>query len=72
MRIHTFGIGGDCDRQLIKDTAEAGRGTASFAVNESDNLSGLVISALKKSMVKSLKDCQFTFCGKSISMGEVY
>lgn len=72
MRIHTFGIGGDCDRQLIQDTAKAGRGTSSFAVKESDNLSGLVISALKKSMVASLQNCEFTFCGKQISLGEVY
>ena len=72
MRIHTFGIGGDCDRQLIADTAKAGRGTSSFAVSKADNLSGLVISALKKAMVPSLKDCEFTFCGNKVSLGEVY
>ncbi len=72
MRIHTFGIGGDCDRQLIEGTARAGRGTSSFAVSKSDNLSKLVITALKKSMVPSLKECEFTFCGKKIEIGEMF
>jgi hypothetical protein len=47
MRIHTFGIGSGCDKELIKQTAVAGRGSFSFASDGSNDLSGLVISALK-------------------------
>ena len=72
MRVHTFGIGGDCDRQLLEDTARAGRGTFSFAPSKSDNLSAMVISALKKAMVPSLKDCEFIFCGEKVNLGEVF
>ena len=63
MRIHTFGIGGDCDRKLIEGTASAGRGTSSFAVSKDDDLSGLVVNALKRAMLPSL-GCEFNFFGK--------
>ncbi len=32
-RVHTFGIGTDCDLNLIQETAIAGRGSCSFAAN---------------------------------------
>lgn len=39
-RVHTFGIGSDCDRNLIMQTAIAGRGSFSFAMDNSPMLSG--------------------------------
>ena len=39
-RVHSFGIGNGCDRELIKQTAIAGRGSYSFATDNSSNLSG--------------------------------
>jgi hypothetical protein len=46
IRIHTFGIGSGCDRELLKRTAVAGRGSSSFAEENSTDLAGQVISAL--------------------------
>jgi hypothetical protein len=40
MRIHTFGIGSGCDRELITETAKAGRGSFSFASDGTGDLSG--------------------------------
>ena len=72
MRVHTFGIGAECDRQLISETAAAGRGTSSFAVSQTDDLSGMVVTALSKAMLPSLKQCELDFCGKKQILGEVY
>ena len=58
-RIHTFGIGDECDRNLIEKVAIAGRGSASFATDEQSNLSGQVIEALRRSFEPSLSDCTF-------------
>lgn len=72
MRIHTFGIGNECDKQLIKETASAGRGTSSFAASKEDDLSSLVITALRKSMVKSLTQCTFIIGSDKQYLGEVF
>ena len=52
-RVHTFGIGRECDRQLIKETAQAGRGTASFA-DDNTELTQNVVNALRKAFEPSL------------------
>lgn len=57
-RVHTFGIGSGCDRNLVKETANAGRGSASFAEDGSSDLRGLVIKALKNASEESLRDCK--------------
>jgi len=44
--VHTFGIGDDCDKELIKESAIAGRGSFSFAGDNCTNLSGQVVQAL--------------------------
>ena len=43
MRIHTFGIGSGCDKELIEKAAQAGRGSFSFASDGSLDLSGQVV-----------------------------
>jgi hypothetical protein len=40
IRVHTFGIGSGCDKDLIKRAAQAGRGSYSFADDGSADLSG--------------------------------
>jgi hypothetical protein len=59
-RVHSFGVGSGCSKYLVKSVAKAGRGSYSF-VEESDNLKGKVISALRKAVEPSLKACKFTF-----------
>lgn len=53
-RIHTFGIGSGADKHLVSRTAKAGRGSASFAADQSSDLSGQVIEALKRAFEPSL------------------
>jgi hypothetical protein len=43
---------------LVRELARAGRGSYSF-VEEAENLKGKVISALKKAVEPSLKNCNF-------------
>lgn len=57
-RIHTFGIGSGCSKDLVLEVARAGRGTYSF-VEETDNLKAKVINALKKATEPSLKNARF-------------
>jgi hypothetical protein len=53
-------------------TAKAGRGSHSFAEDNSTDLSAQVISALKKATQQSLQDCVYTFYGKETKLGEVF
>jgi len=48
VKIHSFGIGTESSRNVIVEVAKAGRGSASFVDENSDDLKGLVITALKK------------------------
>jgi hypothetical protein len=55
-KIHTFGVGRECDATLVRGTAEAGRGCAYFA-HEVADLAKQVIEALRKSFEPSLANC---------------
>jgi len=57
---------------LIKRTAQAGRGSHSFATDHSSNLSGQVIEALRKATQPSLKDCNLNWSTRKIELGEVF
>lgn len=46
--IHTFGIGSGADRNMVMRTAENGRGSCSLAADNSSNLTGQVVTALKR------------------------
>jgi hypothetical protein len=59
-RVHSFGVGRDCSKYLVKEVAKAGRGSSSFIVDAEDNMKGKVISALRKATEASLKGCRFT------------
>lgn len=72
MRVHTFGIGSGCDRTLVKETALAGRGSASFAGDGSSDLRGLVIKALKNASQPSLKECVLSWGNDAERLGELF
>ena len=59
VKIHSFGVGSDCSKKLVTEVAKAGRGTASFVDESSDDLKGKVITALKKASEPSFYDCKF-------------
>lgn len=65
-RIHSFGVGYGCSKYLVKEVAKAGRGSYSFVDEKSENLKGKVISALRKAVEPSLKNCRFTYNASSI------
>lgn len=60
--VHTFGIGYGCSKYLVREAAKAGRGSYSF-IEESHNIRGKVISALKKAVEPSLRNCSFNYQG---------
>lgn len=60
-RIHSFGVGYGCSKYLVKEVAKAGRGSYSFVDEKSENLKGRVISALRKAVEPSLKECRFVY-----------
>jgi hypothetical protein len=57
-KVFTLGVGNDCDKKLIKQCAQAGRG-AYFFVSDSNltELRSKVIDALSKSNEPQLEDC---------------
>ena len=46
IRVFTFGLGSGCDVDLVRRTAQAGRGSCSLVKDNSFDLNGLVIRAL--------------------------
>ena len=60
-RVFTFGIGNDCDRDLVTRVAKAGRGSHNLVKDGQDNLKAVVVKALAHASQPSLKDCDFKF-----------
>ncbi|CDW72325.1 UNKNOWN [Stylonychia lemnae] len=58
-RIHTIGIGRDCDASLVKKVAKQGRGSCSLVLDNTD-LSAIVILALGRAKDPSYSNCKFT------------
>lgn len=52
--------------------AKAGRGTASFAGDNTGDLRPLVIQALKRASVPSLKECSLSWFGIPGPLGELF
>ena len=60
----SFGLGRDCDADLVKKIAEAGNGTHTLTDDRSTTLNGDVIRALGFAMQPTLYDAQFGFNGE--------
>jgi len=61
-KVFTFGIGNDCDRQLVKEVAEAGGGSYNFATDaDLSVLKSKVIDALSQASEPALIGCYFDF-----------
>ena len=76
-RIHTFGIGSDFDREIVKRLANIGRGHASEITDlVNGNLAGSVVTALSRALYPSLSDCNLIWNFKDdqtkIDLGEVF
>ena len=74
-RVHGFGIGEDVDSGLIKNSAKAGRGSASF-VTDSSQIGPKVISALRKCIMPCIHSWSISLKGESYpdtsKFGHVY
>ena len=57
VRVFTFGLGSGCDEQLVRRTAQAGRGSCSLVRDNSHDLNGLVVRALQNAMEPSMPNC---------------
>ena len=63
--VHTVGIGKGCDEKLLKDTAEAGKGSCSL-ISDDDHegvLNSKVIMALEYASEPALEHCTLEFGG---------
>ena len=56
-RIHTFGVGDNCDKKMVTDIANAGRGSCSIIRDNSSVLNSHVIEALNNAYEPSLQGC---------------
>ena len=61
MRVFSFGLGDGCDKNLVKQSAKAGRGTSTIVEDNDPNLNGLVIRALATAMEPSMKNTRYGF-----------
>ena len=68
----SFGLGDGCDVNLVKNSARAGRGTATIVKDNDPQLNGLVIRALQAAIEPSLKETQYGFNDKLCEEQEVY
>ena len=65
MRVFTFGIGKDCDKKLVKESAEVGRGI-NYLIEDSNDMILLktkIIDALQKAMEPAFDNSILTLTG---------
>lgn len=61
-KLHTFGLSNDCDRFLVAQLAEKGRGTASFIRDHELNMvKEVVLKVLRRSDLNSMENCSQEF-----------
>ena len=69
----TFGIGSDCQKDLVKESAEAGKGKSYFASHSNRNqIKDQVIDALYKASQPALVNCKFNFVDKDYELGSLF
>ena len=68
----TFGLGSGCDEHLVKETARAGRGTATLVQDGGDQLKSCVIRALSNAMESSLAGVQYGWNDQLENEHELY
>lgn len=72
MRVFSFGLGSGCDKNLVINSAKAGRGTHTIVNDNDHNLNGLVVRALSNAMEPSLCETKFGFNGLMSEAEETY
>ena len=80
MRVFTFGIGRDCDKKLVKESAEVGRGINYFVEDTRDMelLKTKVIDALQKAIEPALDNSILILTGlannknQAVKLGTIF
>ena len=72
IRVFTFGLGLDCNKNMVTQVAKAGRGTYTFVKDGSAALKSQVVRALGNAMEPSLKGARCSWNDQEVSIGEVY
>ena len=72
-RVFTFGIGNDCDKNMVHVAAKNGRGKC-FLVgdNMTKMLNSSVVRSIECAFEPSLKNCSLAWDGKTESLSEVF
>jgi hypothetical protein len=72
-RVFTFGIGNDCDKNMVHVAAKHGRGKC-FLVgdNMTKMLNSSVVRSIECAFEPSLKNCSLAWNGVSQSLAEVF
>jgi hypothetical protein len=61
-RVFTFGIGNGCNKNLVENSAKAGKGKHYFVMEwEMDQLKAKVIDSLQTASEPALTGCEFSF-----------
>ena len=63
---HTFGIGSQCDKELVHGVAKSGRGSSSIVLDEdfAGLLNAKVVSAVQKALEPALQRCTIKWVGQ--------
>ena len=72
IRTYTFGIGNDCDRDMVQKVAANGRGSCSIVRDKEEGLKSLVITALQHASDPSLQAVQVDLGNGPEKLGEVF
>ena len=77
MKIHAFGIGDGCDKQLVEKVAMNGRGSFSLIGDDKSHLVGArIIQALEKAFEPSFQNCKLVISHGTTeiteNLGEVF
>ena len=72
VRVFSFGLGSGCDKYLVENSAQAGRGTSTIVKDNDPNLNGLVVKALGAAMEPSFKGVEYGFNNQLCQPKELY
>jgi len=70
-RIHTFGIGGECDKEMVRLVAQVGNGS-DYLIDNVSKLNPSVVKALARASGISIQHCNIKMGSESFSVNQIY
>jgi hypothetical protein len=71
VRIHTFGMGGECDKDMVRRIAENGGGS-DYLIDNVEKLKPSVVQALSRASGKSIGRCTITMGTVGFRINQIY